>query len=167
MQRNKTSVSKSYDNNLVANGTSSLHSENLITAPFKDAKNNSKNPIYYWGLLASVVVGALISFGSMANNATDKLGELNLTAKDGADQNSTPTNLGVPLSNGEQTPEGEWSAYGGTDYGQRYSPLTQITTDNVKDLELAWQIQTGDVKGPNDIGRSEEHTSELQSRENL
>lgn len=154
MQGNKTRVSKSSDKNLVANGTSSLHSENLITTPFKDAKNNSKNPIYYWGLLASVVVGALISFGSMANNATDKLGELNLTAKDGADQNSTPTNLGVPLSNGEQTPEGEWSAYGGTDYGQRYSPLTQITTDNVKDLELAWQIQTGDVKGPNDIGET-------------
>lgn len=42
MQGNKTRVSKSSDKNLVANGTSSLHSENLITTPFKDAKNNSK-----------------------------------------------------------------------------------------------------------------------------
>ncbi|AAZ19087.1 quinoprotein glucose dehydrogenase [Psychrobacter arcticus 273-4] len=109
-----------------------------------------KNPLYYWGLLASVVVGALLSFGSLANNATDKLGELDLSASD----KDTSTNLGDSLSTGEQTPDGEWSAYGRTDYGQRYSPLTQITTDNVKDLELAWQIQTGDVKGPNDVGET-------------
>lgn len=110
-----------------------------------------KNPLYYWGLLASVVVGALLSFGSLANNATDKLGELDLTA---SDKDDTSANLGDPLSNGQQTPEGEWSAYGGTDYGQRYSPLTQINTENVKDLEVAWQIQTGDVKGPNDVGET-------------
>ena len=116
--------------------------------------NTKKSPLYYWGLMASVVVGALLSFGSMANNATDKLGELDLTAKDDGDQNATSTNLGDPLSNGEQTPDGEWSAYGRTDYGQRYSPLAQINTDNVKDLELAWQIQTGDVKGPNDVGET-------------
>ena len=117
-----------------------------------------KSPLYYWGLLASVGVGALLSFGSLANNATDKLGELNLTAADDGDQNATSidtaVNLGDPLSNGKQTPDGEWSAYGRTDYGQRYSPLTQINTDNVKDLELAWQIQTGDIKGPNDVGET-------------
>ncbi|MGE6389874.1 membrane-bound PQQ-dependent dehydrogenase, glucose/quinate/shikimate family [Psychrobacter pacificensis] len=116
--------------------------------------NTKKSPLYYWGLMASVVVGALLSFGSMANNATDKLGELDLTAKDDGDQNATSTNLGDPLSTGEQTPDGDWSAYGRTDYGQRYSPLAQINTDNVKDLELAWQIQTGDVKGPNDVGET-------------
>ncbi|MFK4000411.1 membrane-bound PQQ-dependent dehydrogenase, glucose/quinate/shikimate family [Psychrobacter namhaensis] len=112
--------------------------------------NFKKNPLYYWGLLASVGVGALLSFGSLANNATDKLGELDLTAT----STDTSANLGDPLSNGEQTSEGEWSAYGRTDYGQRYSPLTQINTSNVKDLELAWQIQTGDVKGPNDVGET-------------
>ncbi|WP_133104223.1 membrane-bound PQQ-dependent dehydrogenase, glucose/quinate/shikimate family [Psychrobacter sp. S4(2024)] len=117
-----------------------------------------KNPLYYWGLLASVGVGALLSFGSLANNVTDKLGELKLTATDDGDQDTTSSdtsaNLGDPLSNGQQTPDGEWSAYGRTNYGQRYSPLTQINTNNVKNLELAWQIQTGDVKGPNDIGET-------------
>ncbi|MEJ6067438.1 membrane-bound PQQ-dependent dehydrogenase, glucose/quinate/shikimate family, partial [Psychrobacter sp. 16-Bac2893] len=117
-----------------------------------------KNPLYYWGLLASVGVGALLSFGSLANNVTDKLGELNLTATDDGDQDTTSSdtsaNLGDSLSNGQQTPDGEWSAYGRTNYGQRYSPLTQINTNNVKNLELAWQIQTGDVKGPNDIGET-------------
>ncbi|MDN3440756.1 glucose/quinate/shikimate family membrane-bound PQQ-dependent dehydrogenase [Psychrobacter sp. APC 3279] len=117
-----------------------------------------KSPLYYWGLLVSVVVGALLSFGSLANNATDKLGELDLTAANDDEQNvssdETSANLGDPLSNGQQTPDGEWSAYGRTDYGQRYSPLDKINTDNVKDLELAWQIQTGDVKGPNDVGET-------------
>lgn len=120
--------------------------------------NVKKSPLYYWGLLVSVIVGALLSFGSLANNATDKLGELNLTAANDDEQNvssdETSANLGDPLSNGQQTPDGEWSAYGRTDYGQRYSPLDKINTNNVKDLELAWQIQTGDVKGPNDVGET-------------
>ena len=109
----------------------------------------SKKSAYYWALLASVLAGAAVSFGSMANNATDKLGALDLKG-----DSATPANLGDPLSNGQQTPEGEWSAYGRTDYGQRYSPLTQVNTDNVKNLEVAWQIQTGDVKGPNDVGET-------------
>ncbi|MGB5876805.1 MAG: glucose/quinate/shikimate family membrane-bound PQQ-dependent dehydrogenase [Psychrobacter nivimaris] len=120
--------------------------------------NVKKSPLYYWGLLVSVIVGALLSFGSLANNATDKLGELDLTAANDDEQNvssdKTSANLGDPLSNGQQTPDGEWSAYGRTDYGQRYSPLDKINTDNVKDLELAWQIQTGDVKGPDDVGET-------------
>ena len=40
----------------------------------------------------------------------------------------------------------DWPAYGRTQSGLRYSPLKQITADNVKDLELAWEFHTGDVK---------------------
>lgn len=47
--------------------------------------------------------------------------------------------------------ESEWLAYGRSNLGQRYSPLNQITADNVQDLELAWQYQTGDTKGPRDV----------------
>ena len=129
-----------------------------VAANVAATNNVKKSPLYYWGLLVSVAVGALLSFGSLANNATDKLGELDLTAANDDEQNvssdETSANLGDPLSNGQQTPDGEWSAYGRTDYGQRYSPLDKINTDNVKDLELAWQIQTGDVKGPNDVGET-------------
>jgi alcohol dehydrogenase (cytochrome c) len=39
-----------------------------------------------------------------------------------------------------------WVMYGGTYNNQRYSPLTQITKDNVKDLELAWTYSTGILK---------------------
>ncbi len=48
----------------------------------------------------------------------------------------------------------EWQAYGRTNLGQRFSPANQITTENVSDLELAWEYQTGDLKGPNDVGET-------------
>ena len=50
---------------------------------------------------------------------------------------------------GEPTavPPGEWHAYGRTGQGQRYSPLAQITPDNVDKLAVAWEFHTGDVRG--------------------
>lgn len=44
----------------------------------------------------------------------------------------------------------DWPAYGRTQQGTRYSPLAQITPDNVKHLTVAWIFRTGDMKGPND-----------------
>ncbi|MCK2183862.1 glucose/quinate/shikimate family membrane-bound PQQ-dependent dehydrogenase [Halomonas getboli] len=52
------------------------------------------------------------------------------------------------------SPDASWHAYGRSNMGQRFSPLDQITPDNVGDLELAWQYQTGDVKGPDDVGET-------------
>lgn len=37
----------------------------------------------------------------------------------------------------------EWSVFGGNDLHQRHSPLTQITPQNVGDLEVAWQFNSG------------------------
>ncbi|WP_374301688.1 membrane-bound PQQ-dependent dehydrogenase, glucose/quinate/shikimate family [Paracoccus sp. (in: a-proteobacteria)] len=44
----------------------------------------------------------------------------------------------------------DWLAYGRTDFGQRFSPLDQITAENVDALETAWTYQTGDVRLPED-----------------
>lgn len=52
---------------------------------------------------------------------------------------------------GNIMPNGEWHQYGRTQYGQRYSPLDQITPANVAKLELAWQYRTGDVRQPQDV----------------
>ncbi len=38
-----------------------------------------------------------------------------------------------------------WPAVGGNQGGQRFSDLTQITADNVDQLEVAWTYHTGDV----------------------
>ncbi len=47
-------------------------------------------------------------------------------------------------------PDADWRAYGRTQFGQRYSPLTQITPANVKNLKVAWTFRTGDLPGKND-----------------
>jgi quinoprotein glucose dehydrogenase len=51
----------------------------------------------------------------------------------------------------------DWTAYGGTGAGTRYSDLAAINKDNAKDLKLAWEFQTGDHKGPDD---TDEFTNE-------
>jgi quinoprotein glucose dehydrogenase len=38
----------------------------------------------------------------------------------------------------------DWPTYGGNNAGNRYSPLTQINKENVKNLRLAWSYETGD-----------------------
>jgi quinoprotein glucose dehydrogenase len=40
---------------------------------------------------------------------------------------------------------GEWPAYAGTYAATRYSPLTQITKDNAKDLRVAWRWKSPDM----------------------
>ena len=49
--------------------------------------------------------------------------------------------LPVPVAFGQG-----WPHYGGDEGGSRFSPLTQITRDNVDKLELAWQYRTGAVR---------------------
>jgi len=56
----------------------------------------------------------------------------------------------LPQTDADPVPEGEWHAYGRTGAGDHFSPLGQITPDNVKNLKVAWIFRTGDSKGPND-----------------
>jgi quinoprotein glucose dehydrogenase len=57
---------------------------------------------------------------------------------------------GTPAANPNGIDPADWPAYGRTQEGTRYSPLQQITPDNVKNLQVAWTFRTGDMKGPND-----------------
>ena len=43
------------------------------------------------------------------------------------------------------TNSGVWDAFGGNQQAQKYSPATQITPDNVKNLKTAWEFHTGDI----------------------
>lgn len=52
------------------------------------------------------------------------------------------------------SPKEDWLAWGRSNMGQRYSPLDQITPDNVDQLEEAWRYQTGDTKQPSDTGET-------------
>jgi quinoprotein glucose dehydrogenase len=44
-------------------------------------------------------------------------------------------------------PSAGWPSYGGDPGGSRYSPLEQITPENVAYLEVAWAYRTGDYSG--------------------
>ena len=47
-------------------------------------------------------------------------------------------------------PDEDWRDYGRTQSGGRFSPLKQITPDNVAKLKVAWTFRTGDLPGAND-----------------
>jgi quinoprotein glucose dehydrogenase len=47
----------------------------------------------------------------------------------------------VPTQTG---PEGDWPSYGRSAYGDRHSPLHQIDTSNVSQLQVAWRFHTGE-----------------------
>ncbi|MBX8824311.1 glucose/quinate/shikimate family membrane-bound PQQ-dependent dehydrogenase [Ochrobactrum sp. SFR4] len=68
---------------------------------------------------------------------------------------------------GNAVPDGEWHQYGRTQYGQRYSPLTQITPENVAKLELAWQYRTGDVRQPQDVTETTYQVTPLKIEDTL
>ncbi|WP_419195801.1 glucose/quinate/shikimate family membrane-bound PQQ-dependent dehydrogenase [Ensifer adhaerens] len=68
---------------------------------------------------------------------------------------------------GGSVPPGEWHQYGRTPFGQRYSPLDQITLDNVANLRVAWQYQTGDVKRPEDVGETTYQVTPLKVKDTL
>ncbi|WP_108125356.1 glucose/quinate/shikimate family membrane-bound PQQ-dependent dehydrogenase [Saccharospirillum mangrovi] len=93
------------------------------------------------GAVVLIPVWALIGAGLLASLAVDT------TRIDGQIANvngATNTSL-------NDTADGSWHAYGRNNFGQRYSPLNQINADNVANLKQAWQYQTGDVKGPQDV----------------
>ncbi len=93
-------------------------------------------------LLAAVIISMGVAAISMTQDPHDQEGNLPTEVV-----NSAP-------SYGNTVPDNEWHQYGRTSYGQRYSPLTQITTANVGDLKEAWRYQTGDVKLPDDVGET-------------
>ena len=53
----------------------------------------------------------------------------------------------------------DWPFWGGDAQATRYSPLDQITRDNVDKLELAWTYHTGDVPiSPANNGAEDQET---------
>ena len=88
-------------------------------------------------LAVTLVIACAVAIYAAANDPHGHRGALNpdVSAIAGPD-------FGVP--------EGEWHAYGNSLAGQRYSPLTQITTENVSSLEVAWQYNTGDMRREGD-----------------
>ncbi|MBB6165300.1 quinoprotein glucose dehydrogenase [Rhizobium wenxiniae] len=71
------------------------------------------------------------------------------------------------VNSGNEAGDGEWRQYGRTGYGQRWSPLSLVTPENVGSLELAWQFQTGDVRRPDDVGETTYQVTPIKIGDNL
>ena len=61
----------------------------------------------------------------------------------------------------------DWPAYGRTQAGVRYSPLNQINSDNVKDLQVAWTFRTGEMKTENDSGETTNQVTPIKIGNNM
>ncbi|GAA5002890.1 glucose/quinate/shikimate family membrane-bound PQQ-dependent dehydrogenase [Acinetobacter puyangensis] len=61
----------------------------------------------------------------------------------------------------------DWPAYGRTQAGVRYSPLTQINDQNVKGLKVAWTFRTGDLKTGHDSGESTNQVTPIKIGNNM
>lgn len=106
------------------------------------ARRNLTGPDGRAPLILAVLASLAVAGYSMTADPKDIAGEL-------SSDKVTPT-----ADLGGNVPSGEWHFYGRTQYGQRYSPLDQITADNVATLQPAWTYRTGDVKGPDDISET-------------
>ncbi|AZC26359.1 MULTISPECIES: glucose/quinate/shikimate family membrane-bound PQQ-dependent dehydrogenase [Pseudomonas] len=83
-------------------------------------------------LSVAVVLAGGAAIGSQFTNPGEISGDL---GRDSADMASTAPAI----------PDGDWQAYGRTEFGDRYSPLKQITPANIGKLQEAWRIRTGDM----------------------
>ena len=108
-----------------------------------------------FALAAANVLAVVLAVFSMTQDPQDIGGSLNT-----ASVIANP-NLGADFD------EGDWQQYGRTPYGQRYSPLAQITTLNVANLQPAWTYQTGDVKLPEDVGETTYQVTPIKIRDTL
>ncbi|TCV96723.1 glucose/quinate/shikimate family membrane-bound PQQ-dependent dehydrogenase [Biostraticola tofi] len=73
----------------------------------------------------------------------------------------------APATSDSGIAEGDWPAYGRTQGGTRYSPLSQINDKNVSQLDVAWTFRTGDVKTANDPGEITDEVTPIKIGEML
>ncbi|AIS11369.1 glucose dehydrogenase [Pseudomonas chlororaphis subsp. aurantiaca] len=93
---------------------------------------NGPAPLGTAVLGVAVVLAGGAAINSQFTNPGEISGEL---GRESADTTSAAPTM----------PEGDWQAYGRTEFGDRYSPLTQITPANIGKLQEAWRIRTGDM----------------------
>src|SRR4051812_2289490 len=91
-----------------------------------------------WPLLASLVIAAIVLCSALLREPHDLAGTL---------PGPRPTAASGILAG---VPEQDWTAYGRSSRGDRWSPLRQITPHNAASLQKAWEFHTGDLQRPTD-----------------
>lgn len=109
------------------------------------------NPIGTGALSVAVVIAGIAALASLFMNPGEIKGQLDRDAVPGM-TNTAPA-----------MPDGDWNSYGRSAHGDRYSPLAQITPENVNKLVPAWTYRTGDLPGPNDPGETTAENTPLKA----
>lgn len=105
------------------------------------------------GLTAAVATAwlglSLVMGSAVPLQAQEDTSQISQDTSGGADASQVPDYATVTealRAQGTSLEAGEdWPVYGGNIHGERHSPLTQISTENVAKLQLAWSVHTGDM----------------------
>ena len=89
----------------------------------------------YFALAGSLIASGIVALFAWAATPYDMAGDLSRRIE----------GIGSVYGAGK-----DWVAYGGTDAGDHYSTLDQITPQNVAQLRQAWVFHTGDMRRTND-----------------
>jgi quinoprotein glucose dehydrogenase len=108
----------------------------LLPAARRPLKPDNQ-PLHTVGLVLALLLAGAAAIGAQYMNYDEIRGDLDRT------------DAGVPRDAARQ-PVGDWQSYGRTPFGDRYSPLAQITPDNAHLLTPAWTFRTGDLPGRKD-----------------
>lgn len=112
----------------------------VVVHRLRDAPERAWAPSLGNGPLALRAVVLLIAAASTASWFVDPVETRGILPKV-AEARAAVDPSGVPY------PADDWVAYGGTNLGQRYSALEDITVGNVQGLTVAWEHHTGDLRG--------------------
>ncbi|MCK3850311.1 glucose/quinate/shikimate family membrane-bound PQQ-dependent dehydrogenase [Pseudomonas sp. W2Jun17] len=109
-------------------------------------------PLGTGALSVAVVLAGATALASQFTNPGEmvKTGQLDRDAVPGM-ANAAPSQA-----------DGDWNSYGRSAFGDRYSPLAQITPENAHKLVPAWTYRTGDIPGPNDPGETTAENTPLK-----
>lgn len=129
-----------------------------LLLPFVSRELLPARPVNRLPLAASIVVGLGVYGYALTQDPQDIAGTLPSIAQQGGALTPADT---------AQAAAADWPAYGRTQFGNRYSPLTQLTPANVHNLKVAWVFQTHDLKTPNDPGEITDEVTPIKVRDTL
>ena len=107
-------------------------------------------PVATGALSVAVVLAGLAALASQFTSPGEIKGQLDRDAVPGM-TNAAPA-----------MPDGDWQSYGRTAFGDRYSPLKEITPQNAHKLVPAWTFRTGDIPGEGDPGETTAENTPLK-----
>nr|WP_154324789.1 glucose/quinate/shikimate family membrane-bound PQQ-dependent dehydrogenase [Pantoea sp. 201603H] len=126
-----------------------------ITLPFISRHLLATGKLARGSLVASLLITVIVLAYSVFNDPQEITGTL------------TPAQASAVEHSASGIADGDWPAYGRTQEGTRYSPLSQINDKNVGQLKQAWVFRTGDMKTANDPGEFTDEVTPLKMGDSL